>query len=209
MSEAASAKRWLTRAPFAGANYSATRSSCLPSLRPSNSRHSVAGAGVPTTSSNCGNLDQGRPIDQDRSVQEARLFQPCSTTLLNFENEPSLRQIAVPQRGQRTSIWPTYEAGRDQRATQRDCWSVQVPALKYFVRSVEAHVQLGSRRQRGSRRAAGGGHCSGTPALRMPSRTRSIWTRYVRSVRFIICNPWPSESDLGTQSFSHGLRCQR
>ena len=29
--------------------------------------------------------------------------------------------------------------------------------------------------------AAGGGHCSGTPALRMPSKMGSSWARYVGS----------------------------
>jgi hypothetical protein len=31
------------------------------------------------------------------------------------------------------SIWPMYEAGRDQRTTEPDCGSVQVPALRCFV----------------------------------------------------------------------------
>jgi hypothetical protein len=31
------------------------------------------------------------------------------------------------------SIWPAYEAGRDQRTAEPDCWSVQVPALRCFV----------------------------------------------------------------------------
>src|ERR1700688_1664357 len=34
----------LTPAPFAGANYSATRGSCLSSLQPSNTRRTIAGA---------------------------------------------------------------------------------------------------------------------------------------------------------------------
>jgi hypothetical protein len=35
--------------------------------------------------------------------------------------------------------------------------------------------------RRGARRGGGDGHCSGTPAFRRPSRTGSIWARYVGS----------------------------